>query len=79
MMCLRSYMIFFMVGMFMGLLQSNNRLITLATTYLAIHQYMAYFSIQVLFTIWSAVILMEPFVKYQVFLSYLELVLLQDS
>lgn len=51
MMCLRSYMIFFMVGMFMGLLQSNNRLITLATTYLAIHQYMAYFSIQVLFTI----------------------------
>lgn len=51
MMCLRSYMIFFMVGMFMGLLQSNNRLITLVTTYLAIHQYMAYFSIQVIFTI----------------------------
>lgn len=73
-MCLRSYMIFFMVGMFMVLLQSNNRLLILVTTYSAPHQCMVYFSIRALFTILFVAILMEPFVKYQEFLSYLELV-----
>lgn len=74
MMCLRNYLIFFQVDMSRVLLQSNNRLISQVTTYWAIHQCMAYFSIKVLFTILFAVILKEPFVKYQGFLGYLELV-----